>query len=64
MKLTVDGNEAENASQFMVKFDNGKTPTLRKIDHRYGAPGDMVTISGQIFTKNIGPETYKKKGLE
>ena len=55
MKLTVDGNEAENASQFMVKFDNGKTPTLRKIDHRYGAPGDMVTISGQIFTKNIGP---------
>jgi len=55
MKLTVDGEEAENAGQFMVRFDSGKTPTLRKIDHRYGAPGDMVTITGKIFTKNIGP---------
>ena len=53
--MTVDGNEVENAADFSVAFENYWTPRLRKIDHRYGAPGDEVTIFGQIMTKNVGP---------
>ena len=51
----MDGAEVPDAHEKMVMFDNSKTPELRKIDHRYGKPGDLVTISGRIFTKNIGP---------
>ena len=31
------------------------TPILDSIDHRYGRVGDLVTIKGKFFTKNIGP---------
>jgi hypothetical protein len=55
LKVTVDGEEASNAHEHMVKFESSKTPELRKISQRYGRPGDIVTISGKIFTKNIGP---------
>ena len=53
--MTVDGAEVSNAHQYMVKYESNKTPLLTKIDHRYGKPGDLVTISGKIFSKNIGP---------
>merc|ERR1712013_408365 len=55
MKMTVDGNEIDNAAYFSVNFDNWRTPILRDIDHRYGAPGDEVTVFGRIITKNVGP---------
>ena len=55
MKMTVDGNEIDNAADFSVNFDNWRTPILRDIDHRYGAPGDEVTVFGRIITKNVGP---------
>ena len=53
--MSVDGEEITNANEQMVNFNSGHTPILRKIDHRYGRPGDLVTVTGKIFTKNIGP---------
>ena len=38
-----------------INYSNHWTPKLTKIDHKYGKPGDLVTISGRIFTKSIGP---------
>ena len=58
MKMTVDGNEIESASRFTVTFDEWYTPRLRKIDHRYGAPGDLVTVNGRIMTHNVGPGAH------
>ena len=55
LKITVDGAEVSNAHEHMVRFDSSRTPELQKIDHKYGRPGDLVTISGKIFSKNIGP---------
>ena len=55
MKITVNNVEVENAHTFLVRFAEHKTPTLEKIDHRYGKPGDLVTVFGRMFTKNIGP---------
>ena len=53
--MTVDGNEIESAGTKNVIFENHYTPRLRKVDHRYGAPGDLLTVTGRIMSKNIGP---------
>ena len=55
MKVTVDGNEVPSAGNFQINFENHYTPKLRSIDHRYGAPGDLVTVTGRIMSKNVGP---------
>ena len=55
MKITVNGQEVENAHTHMVQFASHKTPILDSIDHRYGKVGDLVTVKGKLFTRNIGP---------
>ena len=55
MKMTVDGEEIEEAGTKTVKFESYYTPRLRSVDHRYGAPGDLITVKGRIMTHNVGP---------
>ena len=55
MKMTVDGEEIAEAGTKTVKFESHYTPRLRSVDHRYGAPGDLITVKGRIMSQNVGP---------
>ena len=55
MKMTVDGEEIADAGSKTVKFESYYTPRLRSVDHRYGAPGDLITVTGRIMSHNVGP---------
>ena len=55
MKMTVDGEEVSEAGTKTLKFESYYPPRLRSVEHRYGAPGDIITVKGRIMSSNIGP---------
>ena len=73
MSLKVDGVDVSFRCPIQIKFSvcfkvpNNKrleyrdweTPYLRRIQKRYGKPGDKITFYGRIFTKEYGNMNWR-----
>ena len=56
----VDGQEVNNHKSIEYREDH--TPVIREVIPQYGAPGDLVTIKGRMFTKEYGNVNFGDEG--
>ena len=53
----MDGQEVNNHKSIEYREDH--TPEIREVIPQYGAPGDLVTIKGRMFTKEYGNMNWR-----
>ena len=56
----MDGQEVSNHKSIEYREDH--TPEIREVIPQYGAPGDLVTIKGRMFTKEYGNVNFGDEG--
>jgi hypothetical protein len=57
LQLKVDGVEVSNSKA--IEYRDHETPYLDDIVNNYGKPGDLITLKGEIFTKEYGNANWR-----
>ena len=42
-----------------IEYRDWETPYLRRVQKRYGKPGDKITFYGRLFTKEYGNMNWR-----
>ena len=58
--IQVDGEEVSN--NWSLEYKTSFTPKIKDVLPRYGKPGDSVSLSGTIFTKEYGNANFGDQG--